>query len=339
MSLRMDRNFVFIALFFVLGLQSCNWLNSPKIPEPSVAPVTADYWLPSTALEELGYHLYFEKNFSADNSISCNTCHNVLNRGNGAQDTSVSTGINGLKGGRNSPTVWNAKFLSVQFWDGRAKDLAEQAKGPIVNPVEMGMKSHDLVFEKIKAMPKYKNLYEKAFPGQDQPINLDNSVKAIATFESALTTLNSPFDKGELSDSAQQGHHLFQSMGCITCHSGPHFSGPELPVGTGFYMKFPTFVHKDLEDKYAFSKDLGRYDVTRQETDRNMWRVPTLRNVAITAPYFHNGSVPDLKTAVKVMAKTQLNKDLDEKEVNLLVSFLESLTGERPLIKDPSLKD
>ncbi len=292
-------------------------------------------WKPSNPKEELGYHLYFDKRFSADDSISCNTCHNILGHGNGAQDTPVSTGINGLKGGRNSPTVWNAKFLSVQFWDGRAKDLAEQAKGPIINPVEMGMEGHDLAINKIKNIKAYQDLFSKAFPGDKSPINIQNSVDAIAAFEMKLERLNSAYDKKEMSEEAKKGHHIFQSTGCVACHSGPHFAGPELPVGTGFYMKFPTFPNDELEKKYGFSKDLGRFEATGQEEHKNMWRVPTLRNVALTAPYFHNGSVPDLKTAIKVMAKLQLNKDLDQDEVNSIHAFLESLNGEAPLIVEP----
>lgn len=293
-------------------------------------------WTPANSKEELGYHLYFEKRFSADNTISCNTCHNVLNRGNGAQDTAVSTGINGLKGGRNSPTVWNAKFLSVQFWDGRAKDLAEQAKGPIINPVEMGMKGHDFAIEKIKDVPKYKELFAASFPNDQNPINIENAVGAIAAFEMTLESLNSAFDQKKLSPTAEKGYQEFQTVGCVACHSGNHFAGPDLPIGTGFYMKFPTFPDKDLEAKYGFSEDKGRFEVTKSEVDKHMWRVPTLRNVAETAPYFHNGAVPDLKSAIRVMAKTQLNKELTGEQVDSIHAFLESLTGAKPLIMEPA---
>lgn len=315
---------------FLAFLVSCDF--DAKKPH---APSTELTWRPSDALEELGYQLYFEKRFSNDNSISCNTCHNILNRANGAQETAVSTGINGLKGGRNSPTVWNAKFLSVQFWDGRAKDLAEQAKGPIVNQVEMGMKNHDLAIRKIEAIPKYKELFSKAFPDQKYPITIDNVVVAIATFEKTLESLESPYDKKGMSEIAQKGYQEFQTLGCVACHSGPHFAGPELPIGTGFYMKFPTFLNKDLEDKYGFSKDLGRYEVTKNAADKNMWRVPTLRNVAVTAPYFHNGTVSDLQTAIKVMGKLQLDKDLTEDQVESISAFLNSLTGKKKLIVEP----
>lgn len=293
-------------------------------------------WKAETPLQELGYHLYFETKFSGDDSISCNTCHNVLNKGNGAQSTSVSTGINGQLGGRNSPTVWNAKFLSVQFWDGRAKDLAEQAKGPITNPVEMGMESHDLAINKIKNIKEYQKLFKDAFPTSDNSINIENAAQAIASFEETLTTLDSPYDNNEMSKEALAGYEEFKKVGCASCHSGPHFAGPELPVGTGFFMKFPTFPNAEYESKYKISEDMGRFEATKKDSDKNMWRVPTLRNVAITAPYFHNGLVPDLKTAIKIMGKTQLNQNLTNQQVVSIEAFLKALTGEMPLVAEPA---
>lgn len=292
-------------------------------------------WKAETPLQELGYHLYFENKFSGDDSISCNTCHNVLNKGNGAQSTSVSTGINGQLGGRNSPTVWNAKFLSVQFWDGRAKDLAEQAKGPITNPVEMGMESHDFAIAKIKDIKEYQKLFKEAFPKGENSINIENAAQAIASFEETLTTLDSPYDNNEMSKEALAGYEEFKKVGCASCHSGSHFAGPELPIGTGFYMKFPTFPNANYEAKYKISEDKGRFEATKKDADKNMWRVPTLRNVAITAPYFHNGLVKDLKTAIKIMGKTQLNQELNSQQVTSIESFLQSLTGERPNIYEP----
>jgi len=303
--------------------------KSQKAEETSVK------WKASSKMEELGYHLYFETRFSGDDSISCNTCHDILNQGNGAQDTAVSEGINKQKGGRNSPTVWNAKFLSVQFWDGRAKDLAEQAKGPITNPIEMGMESHDLAINKIKKDENYIKLFKEAFPGAAQPINIDNTALAIAAFEETLTTLDTPYDKGSMSKEAAKGFEVFKEVGCTSCHSGAHFAGPKLPIGTGFYMKFPTFPNEEFEKKYQFSKDKGRFEVTGKESDKNMWRVPTLRNVAITGPYFHNGSVGDLKTAIKVMGKTQLAQDLKSEQIESIEAFLNTLTGKRPLIEEP----
>jgi cytochrome c peroxidase len=288
-----------------------------------------------TEKERLGYHLYFEKRLSADNSISCNTCHDITNRGNGAQSTSVATGIEGKQGTRNSPTVWNAKFLSVQFWDGRAADLAEQAKGPITNPVEMGLPNHQAAIDKIKIVPEYQTLFAKAFPSERDPVTIENLAQAIAAYESTLTTLDSPFDRGEMSRMAESGYRVFKNIGCVSCHSGPHFSGPSRAIGQGFYMKFPSFPDQSLEAKYGFMDDLGRFEVTGNESDRNMWRVPSLRNVADTAPYFHNGSVRDLREAITIMARTQLNRELRGRQLDVLEQFLKSLSGTKPEIIEP----
>lgn len=298
-------------------------------------------WKAQSPIEELGYQLYFDKRLSADNSISCNTCHDVTHQKGGVDGLATSTGINGQKGERNAPTVWNATFLSAQFWDGRAKDLADQAKGPITNPIEMGMESHDATIEKIKVVQGYQDAFKKAFPDEENPINIENLAKAIAAFESTLTTINSPFDqfkigkKDALNEMQKKGYENFKSIGCTSCHSGDHFAGPEMPLGNGFFMKFPSFPNAEIEAKYEFTKDPGRFEVTKAEHDRNMWRVPTLRNVALTAPYFHNGKVKTLEEAVIIMGKLQLNKDLTEEQVKSLVAFLGSLTGKLPLIEEP----
>ncbi|MCB0411623.1 MAG: cytochrome-c peroxidase, partial [Bdellovibrionales bacterium] len=219
-------------------------------------------------IEKLGYQLYFDKRFSMDNSISCNTCHDITHQKPGTDGLATSKGINSQFGGRNAPTVWNAKFLSVQFWDGRAKDLADQAKGPIINPIEMGMTDHDMAISRIKDNEAYKELFKEAFPDDKNPVNIENAAKAIAAFESLLTTTDSPFDKykagdkSALSAEAQKGYELFQSVGCISCHSGDHFSGPSMPTGTGFFMKFPTFEDNEYVKKYGFKQDTGRHQVT-----------------------------------------------------------------------------
>lgn len=289
----------------------------------------------------LGRFLYFDKRLSVDNTVSCNTCHNVLHRGPGADNLPVSTGIKGLKGGRNSPTVWNATFWSVQFWDGRAKNLIEQAKGPIINPVEMGMPNHAVTVEKIKKIKGYQKHFKMAFPHEKSPINIENLARAIAAFEETLRTEPSSFDrymqgnKKAIPLATRKGYETFQAVGCVTCHSGEHFNGPKLPEGVGFYMKFPTFEDAKIEKKYGFKEDTGRHVETKKEADKHMWRVPSLRNVAITAPYFHTGNVKDLKESIRIMAKLQLNKELSNKEVNDIEAFLKSLTGNRPLIEEP----
>jgi cytochrome c peroxidase len=313
-----------IAASFLLEAQAFEPLpKNPPIPKDN--PITKEK-------VELGKMLYFEPRLSKSGTVSCNSCHNVM--ANGDDGRAVSVGIDGKKGGRSAPTVWNSAFLSVQFWDGRAKSLEEQAKGPIENPIEMGA-SHALVVNRLKEIDEYQKRFSKAFGGQD-PINIDNVAKAIATYERTLVTSNAPFDrylrgdKKALTKEQIEGMQKFQTTGCVACHSGPNFAGPLLPEGSGFFMKFPTYPGSKYDKQYKFLDDKGRFDVTKSDPDKHMWRVPSLRNIANTAPYFHNGSVKTLDEAVRVMAKTQLNQDLADEDVKLIVAFLTSLTGEFP---------
>jgi len=300
-------------------------------PLPAQPPVPADNPMNAEKIE-LGRMLYFDPRLSVDGTVSCNSCHNVMT--NGTDNRPVSVGVKGQKGGRSAPTVFNAAFLSAQFWDGRAATLEDQAKGPILNPIEMGMPSEKAVIERLKKIPEYVDRFETVF-GKGG-LTYDNIAKAIAAYERTLITPNSPFDrylrgdKDALSESAKRGMKLFEKVGCTACHNGPNFSGPELPTGQGFFQKFPTYTDNKYVKKYDFLADKGRYEVTKKEEDKHMWRVPTLRNVALTAPYFHNGAVKTLDEAVRVMAKTQLNRDLSRKEVRDIVAFLEALTGEIP---------
>jgi cytochrome c peroxidase len=250
-------------------------------------------------------------------------------------------GVHGKTGGRNAPTVWNSAFHSVQFWDGRAPTLEEQAKGPVANPVEMGMKDVDTAMERVRMIPGYKVYFEKAFG--EESMTVDNAAKAVAAFERTLITPNSPYDKyvkGDkkaMTEQQVRGMEKFASSGCTACHSGPAFNGPQMKLGEGFYSKFPTFTDNKYVSQYKLADDKGRQDVTANEADANMFRVPTLRNITDTAPYFHNGSVNDLGEAVRVMAKTQLNKDLADADVADIVAFLGALTGEYPEITMPRL--
>lgn len=311
-------------------------------PLPAKVPVPADNPMTPEKIE-LGKQLYFDPRLSVDGTVSCNSCHNVMS--SGTDNRPVSVGVAGQKGGRSAPTVWNSAFLSAQFWDGRAATLEDQAKGPILNPIEMGMPSPEAAVDRIKSIPGYNAQFKQVFGGSN-PVTYDNIAKAIAAYERTLVTPNSAFDrymKGDkkaLSPAAQRGMKLAQSVGCTACHNGPNFAGPaSLPVGQGFYQKFPTFTGNDYVTKYKLMDDKGRFEVTKDKADQHMWRVPTWRNVALTAPYFHNGSVATLDEAVRVMAKTQLNKDLTNEQVADLVAFLNSLSGEFPKQTLPRLPD
>lgn len=301
---------------------------------PDVAPAPADN--PTTAEKiELGRELFFDTRLSSTKTISCNSCHNILSDGSaalsGADGLPNSIGVFGAHGGRNAPTVWNTGLRSSLFWDGRAKTLEEQAAGPIMNPVEMGMMGNSSVEKTIQDIPEYREKFRKAFgyPESKTPhqITIGEITKAIAAFERTLVTPDSPFDrfqrgeKSAMNETAQRGWQKFQEHGCIACHSAPTFDSKD------FFVRFPLHEAKAYDKKYGFTKDEGRFLTTHQFKDRNVWRVPSLRNVAVTGPYFHNGAVDNLEEAVKIMAKAQLGKVLPDQDVKDIAEFLKSLTG------------
>lgn len=299
---------------------------------PDAAPAPADN--PTTPEKvELGRLLYLDPRFSSTGTVSCNSCHNVML--GGEDNRAVSMGVHGQTGGRSAPTVWNSGFSSSQFWDGRAATLEEQAKGPVTNPIEMGMNELEEAMNRVRDIPGYRPYFERAFPGKD-PMTVDNAAKAVAAYERTLITPDSAYDryvKGDkqaMSEQQVRGMNTFADAGCTACHSGPAFNGPTMAPGTGFFMKFPTFADNDYVKKYQLTDDTGRFTVTGKEADKSMWKVPTLRNIALTAPYFHNGAVGTLDEAVRVMARVQLNKDLTNGQVADIVAFLSALTGEFP---------
>ena len=309
------------------------WQALPeKAPEPADNPTTP-------AKVELGKKLYMDPRFSATGTVACNSCHNIMEGGDDSRPTSM--GVHGKTGGRNAPTVWNAAFHSVQFWDGRVNLLEDQAKGPVTNPVEMGMKDLDAAMARVKAIPGYVEEFEKVF-GKNG-MTADNAAKAVAAFERTLITPNSPYDryvkgdKNALSAQQKRGMEKFAATGCTGCHSGPAFNGPKQPFGQGNYAKFPTFADNAYVKKYNLMADKGREEATGKAQDAHMFRIPTLRNITDTAPYFHNGSVNDLAEAVRVMAKVQLNKELADDDVADIVAFLSALRGEYPTITMPRL--
>ena len=303
------------------------WETLPtKAPEPADNPTTA-------AKVELGQMLYHDPRLSSTGTVSCSSCHNTMLGGEDNRPNSM--GVNGQTGGRSAPTVWNAAFNAVQFWDGRAPSLEAQAAGPVTNPIEMGMKSWDDVVTRLQSIDGYQKAFEQAF-GKNA-ISKDNATKAIAAYERTLITPNSPYDRYVAGDksalSAQQirGMEKAAELGCSHCHSGPAFNG------AGMFQKFPIVPNGYFEAQYHFSKDKGLAEVSKKQDDEHLWKVPTLRNIALTAPYFHNGSVKTLDKAVFLMGKLQLGKDLSKEEVADIVAFLNALTGEFPKQKMPVL--
>ena len=299
---------------------------------PTTAPVPAEN--PTTAEKvELGKMLYHDPRLSSTGTVACASCHNTMLGGEDNRPNSM--GVNGQTGGRSAPTVWNSAFNSVQFWDGRAASLEAQAAGPVTNPIEMGMKSWDDVVARLKSIEGYQAAFEAAF-GKDA-ISKENATKAIAAYERTLITPNSAYDKYVSGDktalTAQQvrGMEKVAELGCTSCHSGPAFNGP------GVFQAFPVISNPYFEAQYHFSKDKGLAEVTKKSDDEHLWKVPTLRNIALTAPYFHNGSVKTLDEAVLIMGKLQLGKDLTKDEVADVVAFLNALTGPFPKQEMPVL--
>lgn len=267
----------------------------------------------------LGKKLYHDKTLSVDGTLSCASCH-MLDKG-GVDRLPTSTGVKGQKGPINSPTVYNSAANFVQFWDGRAANLEEQALGPVENPLEMGDKWSKVV-QKVEASTEYKQAFDTLYDGK---VTKENIANAIAEFEKTLITPDSRFDqylrgnKQALSAIEKKGMALFEEKGCTSCHNGTYLGG-----NTYQYMSEEYFADRGGKLTDA---DLGRYNVTKDEGDKHLFKVPMLRNVAVTAPYYHDGSVKTLDEAVQKMAKYQLGEELKKSEVNALVAFLKTLTG------------
>lgn len=295
---------------------------------PLPAEVRSDTNPVTHAKIDLGRMLYYENRLSKNHDLSCNSCH-LLDRF-GVDGEPTSPGHKGQRGDRNSPTSFNAALHVAQFWDGRAADVEEQAKGPVLNPVEMAMASEDQVLATLRSIPGYRPLFEAAFPGEEEPITYDNVARAIGAFERRLLT-PSRFDRfleGDvtaLEEKELRGLELFVETGCTTCHNG-------VGVGGGMFQRVGLVHPYDTPDQ-------GRFAVTQQEADRLVFKVPSLRNVAETGPWFHDGSVQELEEAIRLMGHHQLGKSLGEGEVELLSAFLRSLTGtvDMEYVKAPEL--
>jgi len=273
----------------------------------------------------LGRQLYYEKRLSKAQDLSCNSCHDLSAYGvdsRAGASGKFSQGHRGQLGGRNSPTSYNAALHVAQFWDGRAADVEAQAKGPVLNPVEMALPDAAAAVKVLKSIPGYRPLFAAAFPGTPDPITFDNMAEAIGVFERKLVTKDR-FDQFLRGDTAAltapelKGLQTFLDAGCMACHSGPGLGG-------GMFQKL------GLLKPFATS-DQGRFDVTKSESDKFFFKVPSLRNIEKTAPYFHDGSQPTLAAAVATMAEYQTAKGkLSDEEVDSIVAFLKTLTGELP---------
>jgi cytochrome c peroxidase len=270
----------------------------------------------NAALIKLGKKLYLEPRLSINDQISCNSCHRLDNFGVDSQVT--SPGHEGKRGGRNSPTSMNAALHIAQFWDGRAKDVEEQALGPILNPIEMGMPNADAVVNKLKKIEEYKALFAEAFKDEKDPIQYKNVGKAIGAFERTLLTpsrfddfLNG--DETALNENEKRGLQKFVHMGCATCHNG-------VALGGNSYKKI------GLVKPYE-TKDMGRFEITGLEIDKKVFKVPSLRNITKTAPYFHDGSVATLDEAIEEMAEHQLGREVGPGFITDVKAFLGSLTS------------
>lgn len=265
----------------------------------------------------LGKKLFNDPLLSKSKKISCNSCHTLSRFGVDKEPT--SPGHEGHRGGRNSPTVYNAALHIAQFWDGRAADVEAQALGPVLNPGEMAMPDEATVVKRLKADSSYPALFKKAFPTEKEPVSFQNMGVAIGAFERTLLT-PSRFDaylKGDdaaLTPEEKAGLKTFTTTGCAACHSG-------VGVGGGMYQKLGMVVPYE-------TKDEGRFAITKNEADRFVFKVPSLRNVEKTAPYFHDGSIATLPEAIRLMGKHQLGRDLPEEDIASITTFLRSLTGE-----------
>jgi cytochrome c peroxidase len=277
----------------------------------------------------LGRMLYFDPRLSRDQKVSCNSCHD-LNK-YGVDNQATSTGFRNQHGGRNSPTVYNAAAHFVQFWDGRAPDVEAQAKGPVMNPVEMAMPSEEHVVKVLKSIPEYVGRFQKAFPDAKDPINLTNAAKAIGAFERKLMTPSKwdAFLKGDqaaLNDAEKNGLLKFVDAGCSACHNGALLGGSS-------YQKL------GIAKAYPNLQDKGVAEVSKKSEDSFRFKVPSLRNIAKTGPYFHNGAVSTLDAAILQMSEFQLGKSLTQADIKSIAGFLDTLTGPLPkeYIKAPKL--
>ena len=323
--------FVLIFVAYLLSASGKVQVNSEALQLFAPLPVamTSAHNPMTEAKVQLGRILYYDPRLSANQKISCNTCHPL--EAYGAESRPVSTGFRNQQGKRNAPTVYNAAGHFVQFWDGRAPTIEEQAKGPVTNPVEMAMPSAAAAVQVLKSMPEYAALFQTAFPNEQDPVTCDNMALAIGAFERGLVTPSrwDAFLAGEqsaLTDAEKAGFNTFAATGCQWCHNGPYLGGAA-------YQKLG--VVKPWPDQ----GDQGVYQVTNEEVDRMVFKVPSLRNIEKTGPYFHNGSIASLDQAIRSMAIHQRGVTLSDAQIKSIETWMASLTGPLPMsyIKPPEL--
>ncbi|MCG7982757.1 MAG: cytochrome-c peroxidase [Candidatus Thiodiazotropha lotti] len=322
MKLKLSLIVVLMLCLFTAGVQAdktdrlIKKANRYFAPLPQVMPASEN---DTPVRIQLGKKLYFDPRLSINDSQSCASCHPLGNGRGGMDNRPTSPGARGEFGDRNTPTVLNAGWQRSQFWDGRAKDLADQARQPILNPIEMGMPDEASVVNKLSAIPDYVDAFEKAFPQDASPLSYDNLAEAIAAFERTLRS-ESRFDdfmrgdKTALNVQEQSGLTLFIRHNCVRCHDGPMIGG--------------TLLEKlGVNAEFHNTEDPGRFRVTGEEADRMVFKVASLRNVAITGPWFHDGSGKELSEVVKIMARIQLDTELKAQDAEAITAFLHALTG------------
>ncbi|WP_296061097.1 cytochrome c peroxidase [uncultured Amphritea sp.] len=304
----------------------CTPVLAMDLSSEPISPINPDNQLNQGKIS-LGRELFHDPRLSSDNSISCASCHNL--KDGGADDTNVSMGVSGALGTANTPTVFNSSLNFAQFWNGRAANLNEQINGPIHNPVEMNA-NWPLIVKRLSQDPTIRQQFEAFYP---DGVSTDNIRDAITEFERSLLTLNAPFDRwlrGEesaLNNEQKKGYRLFKSYGCISCHQGTN-------VGGNMYAPFGAV--KDISEYFnrrgtsLNDSDLGRYTITKDAADRYLFKVPSLRLASRTAPYFHDGSVKDLESAIKIMGRFQLGREIPDEHITAISRFIGSLKGDHP---------
>ena len=307
-------------------------------PLPQQPMVPADNPLTDAKIA-LGKRLFYDNQLSKNHTHSCNYCHNLLTGGD--DDKAFSTTPNNASTKRSAPGLWNIGLQTVLYWDGREKTLESQALDHLSDPAIMDFSDLQALEQRLRDDESYRKAFANAF-NNNTAVSRSNIAKALASFQRALMAPHSAFDryiqgdKTALSQAAIKGMQEFNDAGCLACHFGTNFAGPApgpaMEMGDGFYELFPNNRGSQYDQSHELTKDLGRYGFSKNPAEIYMWRVPSLRNIALTSPYFHNGSAKSLREAVKIMAKTQFGNDLSEEQIDNITAFLRSLTGEVPAV-------